>query len=131
MGKTQRMLVPTLGYEMSCSQNKGTLKILYKTEVKGALFFMPLRCWGEVFSLVPWLLLDLTGLNWGILEILEKIQDRQTESWDQVCCTLGWKCPTLIASFLYLDSLRTSSLQFCKTLLKTSFLRLTLSHVLS
>jgi hypothetical protein len=37
----------------------------------------PLLEW--VFSLAPWLLLYLTGLNWGRLEILEKTQARQTD----------------------------------------------------
>jgi hypothetical protein len=40
--------------------------------LKGALFLTlpPLL---ERGFLSPWLLLDLTGLNWGQLEILEKI----------------------------------------------------------
>jgi hypothetical protein len=58
------------------------------------------------FSLAPWLLLDLTELNWGVTGDSEKIQDRQEEIWGQVCCTLDWKHTTLIASFLCLDSLR-------------------------
>jgi hypothetical protein len=100
-------------------------------KVKGALFLALPPLLERTFSLAPWLLLDLTGLNWGRLEILEKTQDRQTESWGHVCCMLGWSCTTLIASFFYLDYLRPYSLQFFKTLLKTSFLRLELSHVCS
>jgi hypothetical protein len=99
--------------------------------VKKALFLALLPLLERAFSLAPWLLLDLTGLNWGQLEILEKTQDRQTESWGQVFCMLGRRCTTLIASFLYLDFLRPYLLQFFKTLLKTSLLRLALSHVCS
>jgi hypothetical protein len=63
-----------------------------------------------------WLLLNLTGANWGPLEI-KKRQDRQTDrKWDQVCWVLRWRHTTLIASFLCLYSFRSCSLHFFKTL---------------
>jgi hypothetical protein len=46
---------------------------------KGALFLVLPPLLERAFSLAPWILLDLTGLNWRRLEILEKIQDRQTD----------------------------------------------------
>jgi hypothetical protein len=46
-----------------------------------------------------WLLLKLTGTNWGVTGDSEKTQKRQTEN--QVFWELGWRCTTLIASFLY------------------------------
>jgi hypothetical protein len=96
---------------------------------RGCCFLLSLPCLSKVFSLAPWLLLDLTGLNWRQLEILEKMQDRQTESEVRyVVCLAG---DTQHSFLLYLDSLRPYSLQFFKTLLQTSFLRLALSHVCS
>jgi hypothetical protein len=47
--------------------------------VKGALFLALPPLLEQVFSLGPWLLLNLTGFNWSRLEILEKVQDRQTD----------------------------------------------------
>jgi hypothetical protein len=68
-----------------------------------------------------WLLLNLTGLNWGWLEVQKRHKiDRK---WGQVCCALGWSRATLIASFLYLYPLRSYSLQFFKTLLLKSSLK--------
>jgi hypothetical protein len=46
---------------------------------RGHCFLHSLPFWSKVFLLTPWLLLDLTGLNWGQLEILEKTQNRQTD----------------------------------------------------
>jgi hypothetical protein len=57
----------------------------------------------QAFSLVPCLLLDLTGHDWRFRKDTGQT-DRQTESWCQVCCMLCWRHTTLIASFLYLDS---------------------------
>jgi hypothetical protein len=66
---------------------------------------------------------ELTGLNWEWLEIQKRHSiDRQTESGVE-CWALKWRWPTLIASFLYLDSLRPYSLQFFKTLLLKSSLK--------
>jgi hypothetical protein len=39
----------------------------------GAVSHAPSLAWSELFSRALRLLLDLTGLNWGRLEILEKI----------------------------------------------------------
>jgi hypothetical protein len=47
------------------------------SEMKGAPFLMLPPLLERAFSLTPWLLLNLPGLNWGQLEILEKTQDRQ------------------------------------------------------
>jgi hypothetical protein len=94
----------------------------YFLTCRGYCFFAPSFV-SESFFSHSWLLLNLTGLNWGQLEISEKTQDRQTDrKWGQECWALGWRCPTLIA-FLYLDSLRPCSLQFFKTLLLKSSLK--------
>jgi hypothetical protein len=61
------------------------------------------------------------GLNWGQLEIQKR--HRIERKWGQVCWVPGWRSPTLIASFLYLYSLRPYSLQFFKTLLLKSSLK--------
>jgi hypothetical protein len=54
----------------------------------------------------------------------EKTYNRQTDrKWGQVCWVLGWRHPTLIASFLYLYPLRPYSLEFFKTLLLKSSLK--------
>jgi hypothetical protein len=45
---------------------------------RGCYVSCSLPCWSEVFSLTPWWLLDLTGLNWGWLEIQKRHRiDRQ------------------------------------------------------
>jgi hypothetical protein len=52
---------------------------------------------------------NLTGGDRGA----GKTYDRQTDrKWGQVCQVLGWRRATLIASYLYLYSLRPYSLQF-------------------
>jgi hypothetical protein len=92
----------------------------------------PRPCWSEVFlSLAPWLLLDLTGLNWGRVEILEKTQDRQTNRKLETGVLYARLEMHNSQCFSSPDSLRPYSLQFFKTLLQTSFLRLALSHVCS
>jgi hypothetical protein len=82
----------------------------------------------QAFSLGPLLLLNLTGPNWGWLEMQKGHRiNRQTESWGQVCWVLGWRCTTLIASFFYysLHLLCFLSLSlFFKTLLLYSSLKL-------
>jgi hypothetical protein len=90
-----------------------------------------LPCWSEVFSLAPWLLLDLTGLNWGQMEIYRRYRvDRQRNLGLDVLYT-QLEMHNLHCFFFSLDFLRPFSLQFFKTLLKTSFLRLPLPHVCS
>jgi hypothetical protein len=72
---------------------------------------------GRVITEPNWAYLGETGDS-------EKTQDRQTDrKWSQVCWVLWWRCPTFIASFLYLYSLRPYSLQFFKTLLLKSSLK--------
>jgi hypothetical protein len=44
-----------------------------RTGEGGALSRAPSLASARFSSRTPWLLLDLTGLNWGQLEILEKI----------------------------------------------------------
>jgi hypothetical protein len=62
--------------------------------------------WSEFFlSLL--LLLNLTGAKWVVMGDAERTQDRQTESWGQVCWALGWGCTVaslLLFSILFIHS---------------------------
>jgi hypothetical protein len=84
----------------------------YISYCRGHCFLTPLL--EQAFSLS--LLVITEQHNWAYLGASgdsEKTQDRQTDrKWSQVCWPLEWRCPTLIASFLYLYSLRSYSLQF-------------------
>jgi hypothetical protein len=58
----------------------------------------------------PFLLLNLTGASWRLLEIQKR--HRTDRKWGQVCWALTWRHPTLIASL----SLFFKALLLCSSL---------------